>query len=453
MKELLKSIYQRVLSGDRRTVLLRKNVLASILLKACTGIITLLLVPLTLRCLGEYGNGVWLTISSTLLWIESMDIGLGNGLRNKLSTYVAHGEWANARSAVSTTLMLLMLIVVPSMLLLLGLVQVCDVYAAFNVEESQITDFRNVLSISIILFCSTFIMKFIGNVYQGLQLPAISNFLVTGGHPVILLGTYLMYVNGIHSLMGIAVLNLSVPLLMYVLAYPYTFYYKYPLLRPSIGSFRISMSRQLLSLGVMFFVNQMASSIVFLSSNIIISSYFTPSAVTPYQVAYRYFSIIFLVFSIFNAPNWTATTDAYARGDIEWIRNAAKRMNMTLLLFLALAVLMVIVSPFAYSIWIGDSTHVSMPLTITMAAYIFAMIYSLAYCYFLNGLGILRLQLICTVSGVVIYFCVVPLLVSCFHDVIAISIGVTIALLPNAIVNHIQFHKVINQKAEGIWRK
>ena len=75
-----------------RNNLIKKNILASFVLKGYAAIISLMLVPLTLNCLGTLKNGVWLTISSILLWIDQMDIGLGNGLRNRLAIHIAHEE-------------------------------------------------------------------------------------------------------------------------------------------------------------------------------------------------------------------------------------------------------------------------------------------------------------------------------------------------------------------------
>ena len=450
---MLEKLIGHIQSLDRRTVLILKNIFASFILKGCTGVITLMLVPLTLQCLGEYNNGVWLTISGALLWIENLDIGLGNGLRNKIAEYVACGDWRKARAAVSSTLVMLFAIVCPFMFLLVVFIHFIDLYSILNISHNNIENLVEVVSVSIILFSSTFIMKFIGNVYLGLQLPAISNLLQTGGHPLILLGTYLMCRYHISSLMMIAVLNLSIPLIMYILAYPYTFYIRYPQLRPSLRLFSTEMSKTLFSLGVMFFISQLMSSVVFLSSNIVISRCFSPAMVTPYQITYRYFSILLLVFMVINAPNWTATTDAYQRKDMLWISTTIRRMNKLLLLFGAALFIMICTSKHIYAIWIGGNIEIPLSLTITMAIYIFLMMYSLTYCYFLNGLGLLHLQLLCTIIGILTYAVSAVVLYNVLLDVTAISIAVSLSLLPNAIVNKIQFEKIIKGTASGIWKK
>lgn len=448
-----KEIYKRVFGNNARTVLLRKNIFANFVLKACTGIITLLLVPLTLKCLDAYTNGVWLTISSSLLLFDNLDIGLGNGLRNKLAEYLAKSDYENARKAVSSTVVLLACIIIPVMLLLLLLCYTCDIYGMLNVAVDVVPNLRNVVAVCVVLFCSTFIMKFMGNVYLGLQMPAVSNLLATGGYPLILLGTYLMYISGVHSIMYIAALNLSVPLLMYVLAYPYTFFVRYPHLRPSVHLFSSRMSGGLFSMGVLFFLNQVASTMVMFSSNILISRWFDPSLVTSYQIVYRYFAIPLLVFMVINAPNWSATTDALYRGDMEWIANSAKRMNKILLLFLVLIMVMIALSQPVYNIWIGGQVKIPMELTVAMSLYIYMMMCCLAFCYYLNGMGVLKLQLICTLVGVVAYFIVSYILYRLTNSTMSVCLGMVISLVPSAIFNRMQFYKILKGTAKGIWRK
>ena len=128
--------------SSNRSSLLKKNIFASFVIKGWSAIIVLLLVPATLHCLGEYKNGIWLTISSLLLWIDNMDIGLGNGLRNKIAEYMAQGESERIRSLVSSTFAMLSCIIIPVMLVLLLLIMAGDPYQFFNAtpDELKIAD-------------------------------------------------------------------------------------------------------------------------------------------------------------------------------------------------------------------------------------------------------------------------------------------------------------------------
>ena len=66
--------WKQYLGSDQRTILMRKNILTSMMLKVWSGFVFLALVPLTLSCLGTYNNGIWLTISSMLIWLDHLDM-------------------------------------------------------------------------------------------------------------------------------------------------------------------------------------------------------------------------------------------------------------------------------------------------------------------------------------------------------------------------------------------
>ena len=280
----------------KRTSLIRKNIILSFLVKGWSGLVELLLFPITLSCLGEYKNGVWITISTVLMWINQFDIGLGNGLRNKLATYLAHDDTAKAREMVSSTFFMLIIIIIPVTLILVLLIKILDVYPIFGVDKTIVNDLDNVIIVTLLFISSTFIFKFIGNFYMGLQLPVVNNLLVTCGQTLSLILTYWVYKSGSHSLMLIAIIYTMSPLVVYLLAYPYTFFYKYRNLAPSFRSFNMATIKEVLNLGVKFFLLQIASVMLLCTSNYLISKLLSPALVTPYQTVYRYLSTVLLAF-------------------------------------------------------------------------------------------------------------------------------------------------------------
>jgi len=432
--------------------LLQKNILASFLIKGWSAVVVLLMVPATLHCLGEYQNGIWLTISSLLVWIDNMDIGLGNGLRNKVAEYMAHGETERIRRLVASTFAMLTCIIIPVLLILLLLIAVSDPYGVLNADPSQVSHLNQILMVTVTLVCTSFIFKLIGNFYMGLQLPAVSNFLIVLGQTLALIGTYIVLWSGSHSMMHIALVNTAAPLLVYLIAYPITFYYKYPQLRPALSLINLKEAKGVIDMGVQFFIMQISSVVLFMTSNILISKLFSPAMVTPYQITYRYFSVLLVVFTVICMPFWNATTDAYERKDIEWIRNATQKLRLMTIGILVTMVVMVVISPWVYDIWIGDIT-IDIKMSIVMAAYIFILIYSMRYSYFINGIGKLRLQLIFTASAAIIFIPLAYLTTQLTHDIIWFMVVMCLVNIPGMIVNRIQFHKLINGKAKGIWNQ
>lgn len=432
---------KNIFGQNKRTALIRKNILFSFLIKGWSGLVQLLLVPLTLKCLGEYTNGVWLTIASLLLWIDNMDIGLGNGLRNMLATFVAQGDYEKARRAVSSTFLMLIFIIVPILIILIGVVEYADIYSFLNVKSSLIPDLRTPLIVALIFVCSNFIFKFIGNFYMGMQLLAVNNFLVVSAHTLALIVTWILYIAGSHSLLLIAIANTCTPLIVYLIAYPYTFFVRYPNMRPGIKYFDKTMISGVFNIGMKFFLLQMCGAILFMSSNLLISKLFTPAHVTPYQIAYRLFSIVMVMFTAVSNPYWSATTDAFARGDMEWIRNSKRRIERLLLILGGMMILMVTLSAPIYSVWIGNDSDVPFSMSLAMALYIFVLIVSLAYSNFLNGMGILRLQMICTVIAAIAFIPMAIVASHIYDNVLSILIVMIIVNLPGLIVNRIQLTK------------
>jgi len=439
--------------SEKRSSRLQKNILVSFIAKGWSAVIVLLMVPVTLKCLGEYNNGVWLTISSVMLWIDNLDIGLGNGLRNKMAIYLAHGETQRARSLIASTFAMLTYIIIPTLLILLVLIFTSDTYQLFNVEPAKTTNLDQVLMVTVTLVCTTFIFKLIGNFYMGLQLPAVSNVLIAIGQTLALISTYLVYISGSHSLLHIALVNTACPLLVYLIAYPYTFYYKFPHLRPAFSLVDLKEAKAVISMGIRFFIIQISGVILFMTSNLLISKLFSPAMVTPYQITYRYFSILLVVFTVICMPFWNATTDAYERGDIQWIHNATRKLRlMTIGIFLSMIV-MIMVSDLVYTIWIGQDTTIDIRMSIAVAIYIFILIYSMRYSYFINGIGKLRLQLIFSASAAILFIPLAYLAVRFTNDIIWFIAVMCLVNIPGLIVNKIQFNKLINGHAKGIWNR
>ena len=122
-----------VLGSRNRKIVI--NVVASFAVKLLTILISLIIVPLTLTYLSSYEYGVWLTISSVLSWLDFFDVGLGNGLRNKLSESLAFGDIRSSRTYVSTTFFSLMIISITLFILFVVVENFLSFTTIFNVNE------------------------------------------------------------------------------------------------------------------------------------------------------------------------------------------------------------------------------------------------------------------------------------------------------------------------------
>lgn len=440
----------RLIKSDSRSNLVKKNVLASVLIKGADTLVYLLLVPLTLGYLNAYEYGIWLTLSSILTWINSFDIGLGSGLRNMLGTAMAENDRDKGRGYVSTTFFMLLLLTIGFFFVFSLLINVLDWYSILNVKVETVGNLKEVVLVSFFFFCMNFLFKFVGNVYQALQLPAVNNLIGLGGHLLSLVIIYLLKQTIPGSLFWVAVVYSASFPIVYMVCYPVTFCKLYPYLSPSFRYFRKEYLKELFSLSFFFFIIQVMALVLFSMSNVIISNLFGPDQVTPYNIAYKYFSFISIFFSFLLAPIWSATTDAYARGDLAWIQSGLNKILKIMFGVAIVVILMVVCSGFVYKLWIGDAVEIPIEMSILMGVYVLLIQYSLAYSSILNGMGKLRLQTINIIIVAVLFYPICYFFAK-LYGVNGILIGMVVVNISGAVLNTIQLQKLLSQKAKGLW--
>ena len=162
-------------SNNARTQIIKRNVLFSTGIKGISIIVSLLLVPLTINFVSSELYGIWLTLSSVISWLSFFDVGFGLGLRNRLTTALAHEDYRKGRIYVSTTYCVLLII--------FSIVGVLGYFGAGLIDWCKLlnisTEYNDVLITSsriiIITFCATIILKLIQNVFQAYQMTAAAS--------------------------------------------------------------------------------------------------------------------------------------------------------------------------------------------------------------------------------------------------------------------------------------
>ena len=126
--------------GSQRSLIVKKNIIASLLIKGCSIIVSLLLVPLTLDYVSSEMYGIWLTLSSIMLWLNFFDVGFTLGLKNRLAEAIAIKDWNRGKALVSTTYFMMVVIFVPLCLLLELLIPHLNWASFLNVDSSYNAD-------------------------------------------------------------------------------------------------------------------------------------------------------------------------------------------------------------------------------------------------------------------------------------------------------------------------
>ena len=447
-------IRKKFIGTDSRSKKMYKNTVAMIGIRGVSMILTLISAPIMLHHVDRADYGVLLTLTSIVGWVGYMDVGLGNGLRNKLPEFLAKGDFHSAKKIVSSCYVTLAIYVALIIVIFLMVSPFVDWLGVLNSPTSDAGEIRGLTNVVFIAFCIQFLFGLINSILFAYQMPAFQSLFTFVGQFVALIALVIqVYVFDVTSVLQIGAVNSIIPPLVLFLGSIGLFRTKLKDIAPSFKLFEFKSVGSILSLGLKFFVLQMITIVLFQANSIIIARVVSPEAVVEYNLAFKYVSLLTMIFTIVITPVWSATTDAYVRKDFEWINKTLSFSRKVCIASVFIGVLMVLASKFVYGMWLGrGSIDISYSTTGLIFLYIsFEMLYKV-YGTIINGTGKVFAQMILTGIIAIIY---IPLAIF-----LANLCGLSGVLIANVIVfalnyawSKLQCNKLINQTATGIWNK
>jgi O-antigen/teichoic acid export membrane protein len=438
--------------GHSRSINAKKNILLSFLIKGCNIAIGLMLVPLTIHYVNPIQYGIWLTLSSIIGWFGFFDIGLGNGLRNKFAEALAKDEHQKARIYVSTTYAILIFIIAIALILFLCINPFLNWSRILNAPATMARDLSMLAIVVFVSFSIQFVLQLISTVLIADQKPAKASLFNFFGSLFSLTIIFILTRTTTGNLFYLGLGLAFTPVFVLSASSLWFYSHQYKRYAPSFKYVNLKYARDLMSLGVKFFILQVAVIVLYETSNIIISQLFGPGQVTPYNIAYKYFGIISMVFGIVMTPFWSAFTEAWVKKDFVWIKSIMRKLNMLSGFLIIVILLMLAVSNFAFKLWVGKMVTVPISISIVLAAYFIIYVRNAIYIYFLNGIGKIKLQLYSGVIGMIIN---IPMAIFLGKrlGVAGVILSCTILNGINMIWTVIQYNKIINNRATGIWNQ
>jgi O-antigen/teichoic acid export membrane protein len=452
---MLKGLIARIKStSDQRGKKILKNILWSVGLKGVNALISFIIVPLYLSLLTELAFGIWLTVSAVLQWFNFFDLGIGNGLRNKLAEALAQKNYQLGRIYVSTTYALVSVIAVGMFILFFGANFFFTWANVFEAPADLASDVNGMVIILFCLFIPQFVAQLIKMVVTADQRPALSNLMNTMVNVLQLTAVFLLSQYGRGSLENLAWAIAGINLFIPIVASVYLFSDRYRELRPSFSHVDLKYSNSLLGLGATFFLLQGAALVVFMTDNLIITKVLGPEEVPAYNISYRYFNLAMVFFSLVTTPFWSAFTDAFVKEDFHWIKKMLKRL---FLLWMAMAigvVLLIFMAPYVYHFWIGDTIKIPSALNWAMGAWVILSALLSIFGTFLSGVGKLRVSLFHAGFVIIIN---IPLSIWLAQYSMLGSAGVILASAIGAsfrlFFQPYQTLLILQKRAKGVWNR
>lgn len=437
--------------GDNsRTAIVKKNIIASFFIKGCSIIISLLLVPLTLDYISSELYGIWLTLSSIVLWLNFFDIGFTLGLKNKLAEAIALKKWEYGKSLVSTTYFVMLLVFIPLCLLGIVLIPLIDWPTLLNVSSVYRIEINKALYVLLICFCAQMIVNVLATVVTACQKVALASLFPVLGNFLSLVVIYLLIQYSQSSLYILALSISLMPVIVLIIASFVLYRRKLRLISPSISSINKVYIKELWGLGSKFFFMQIQVIVLYQCTNFLISNISGPESVTSYNIAYKYLGVAMMIYTIILSPLWPAFTDAFVRKDYSWMKNVYRKMTLIYVISVVILLFMILVAPYVYDLWIGKKANVSWGMTLAVAIYMMIHSWDTLQVQLINGIGTIKLQTYVTFIGLILHIPLSVFLGKYIGDIGVVCSMILINILYSLIFT-IQIRKILNKKASGIW--
>lgn len=386
----------RASDRQRRVAL---SVAASAMSKVLGLLVSLISIPLTLSYLGAERFGVWSTLSSLVITLQFIDLGIGNGLVNAVSAAHGRGDRAGIRTYFSSAV--LALTTVAAVLLLAAPLLVSQVpWADLMKLQDPLarTEIPGAVTAFLCCIALSVPLALVQRVQIGLQQGFVASLWQCGSNLLSLLAIW-----------GATQLQLGLPWLVAALlgAPVLTALFNACVflsgasrdLRPSFSFVTRPAVKQLLSTGGAFLVLQIAVAGVLYSDSIIIAYTMGASVVATYAVPERLFSIVSVMLATAMSPLWPAYREAIVRGDHPWVTRTLRRsLALALVLSFLASAFLVLAGPWLIRHWVGESVVIDRQLLLMLGVWKVLESVGLALSMFLNGAGVIRLQVFTAVT-------------------------------------------------------
>lgn len=380
--------------SDLRHHRIKLAAFSSIFTKALSIILILVSTPLILDKFGMERFGLWMAISSTIAMLGFADMGISSGLMNVISSAYGKDDIVEIRAQIGLGVLMLFIVSTTILLIFFFIYPYVNWASLFNVETSLASEeVGPVLIISIFLFALTIPASLIYRVLMGLQDGLIANLWSALGNFLSLLAV-LSVIYFDFDLRALALGFMGPPLLVAIIA-NINWFYKNKYLLPTFKTFNKIGFQELTKISILFFVLQISGLIAFQSDSLIISHYLGAKEVGPYSIALKLFSIPTVIISFYLNAIWPAYTEANSRGDVEWVLRAfIKALRISAIVTIPFAFILLIFGGWIINKWIGPSVNPGWDLMLGLFFWTILSIFGGNFAALLNGLNIIKFQII-----------------------------------------------------------
>lgn len=421
------------------------NILSNFIFKGLGISLSFISIPIMLKYLDKDNYGLWILILSITNWIYTFDIGIGNGLKNRLAESLSKKNEGEAKKYIATSYFFVTIISIIFLLISWIFLENIILTKLLNITYLNNDELNKIIFINIGFVCINFVFSLCNNIFLGSQksyLSSINNVLSQILNFIFLLLLFKIKENSIVLLSFSYGLGISISHIILTIYY----FYKNKELLFNIKDIVLTKARNIFGVGLKIFLVQIAGLIIFSTDNFIITKYTGIENVAVYNVVNKLFGIPTLILTLITAPIWPAVTKAFYEGNQTWIKDTLKKLEkLFLLLVLMVIVLILIAKPFI-KIWTLNEIEASFSLIIVCGIATLLTCFSNIYSTLIFAIDIKWYLLILFVSQAIINI-VVSLIAIIYFDlgVVGVVLGTCFSMLTNVFVLPKSLKKMIEK--------
>lgn len=384
----------------KRNKLIRKNVMLSVIFKGLSVALSLLLLPLTVNYLSQVEYGIWVTLLGVLSWVNYLDMGIGPGLRNKLTEAISLEDIRSFRSYLSSGIVMIAGLCITVFIILYGALQFADLNNILNTTEVTSELLYSATLYTGVIVIVLFFLSIMDQVYNAFQQTAIPGF-VGVVQSTLMLGFIYFLIYFDYRSMLYFILAFGGSAVVSKLGMCIWFFSRHKGLLPSTKLVNKNHMVSLISLSAKFLLLNVTCVFIYSSADFMITLRLGPELVRDFDIVFKVFYFIStLYFFMFN-PLWSAYTDAYVKKDFNWIRKTLRKTTL-LIIPVILAVVMVAFNiRLITRIWTGIELDIPDSLPFAIGLYTVGLYWLANWNYFINGSGQVNLEIIVSVIAAI----------------------------------------------------
>ena len=361
--------------------------------RGLTMLVNVITLPMTLHYLGQLQYGIWVTISTSVVMLSVLDLGIANTLTNFIAEAYAEQDRLKAQQYFATAFWVTLSIVLLLMPAVFAVWRLVHWDLLFHLTDPALVhDISTCVAIAGGFFLLSLPLGLAYRVVIGYQETHFANYFAIANSifglvaivlTIFLHGSIVTLIAAYSAAMLLGPLGLNLWLC----------FWRRPWIKPLPQRIAVRIVRKLFGQGFLFFILQLTGLVVFNSDNLVITHYLGAPAVTSYSVAWRLTQYAYLLQNLMIPSLWPAFTEAYHKQQMDWITRTYRTLNRNVLSAVGIAALAIgFGGRTLIRVWAGPMAMPGQDLLWLMAAFAFVSSVTTNQALLLTATGRLRLE-------------------------------------------------------------